>query len=272
MNLICVDDELLVLSMTTTLCRSILPEGTEINGFTRVSDALSYAAENPVDIALLDIDMPGMNGLVLAARLKELRPDATIIFVTGYAQYAVEAFSIHAQGYLLKPLSKEKLEQEIRYALGENHAVAETGAAPHVFARTFGNFDLLVDGKTISFSRSKAKELMAYLVDRQGGSITRPEAAATLWEDSFYDRSMQKQLDVVIRSLRTTLDEAGIGDVLEVQRGYMHIRPELMDCDLYRFLAGDIDAVNSYRGEYMTAYSWAELTAGYIERKLYKSY
>ena len=269
MNIICVDDEELVLQYTAALCREIRP-GADVRTFSRASYALDWAAQNPVDIALLDIDMPGMNGLTLAAGIKQLRPDAAVIFVTGYAQYAVDAFSLHAAGYLLKPVSRDRLREELEYAAGGPSELSAEGS--HVFARTFGNFDLLVDGKAVAFSRSKAKELLAYLVDRQGSSITRPEAAATLWEDSFYDRSMQKQLDVVIRSLRSTLDEYGIGDILEIQRGFIRIVPERMDCDLYRFLAGDIDAVNAYRGEYMTAYSWAELTAGYIERKLGLTY
>ena len=265
MNLICVDDEALVLQLTAALCKEILPEDSEINTFTKAADALEYAAANPVDLALLDIDMPGMNGLVLAANIKNLRPDAAIIFVTGYADYAVDAFSMHVAGYLLKPVNKERLAEEIRYALGGQSGEL---AVPHIQAQTFGNFDLLVDGRAVSFARSKAKELLAYLVDRQGSNITRAEAAAVLWEDSLYDRSMQKQLDVVIRSLRATLDECGVGEILELQRGFIRIVPELIDCDLYHFFAGDINAVNAYRGEYMTAYSWAELTAAYMDRKL----
>ena len=82
MNLICVDDEVLVLELTVSLCREILPEDAEVNGFFRVSDALDYVASNHVDIALLDIDMPVMNGLVLAARIKELQPDFEEILET----------------------------------------------------------------------------------------------------------------------------------------------------------------------------------------------
>jgi len=268
MNLICVDDEALVLQLTMALCKEILPADAQINGFIRATDALNWAGEHPVDIALLDIDMPEMNGLVLAANIKKQQPDAAVIFVTGYDHYAVEAFSMHVAGYLLKPVSKERLAEEIRYAI--DGGPSGELAVPHIQAHTFGNFDLLVDGKAVSFARSKAKELLAYLVDRQGSSITRAEAAAVLWEDSFYDRSMQKQLDVVIRSLRTTLDDSGVGEILELQRGFLRIQPELIDCDLYRFFAGDIDAVNSYRGEYMTSYSWAELTAAYMDRKLDK--
>lgn len=59
-----------------------------------------------------------------------------------------------------------------------------------VEARAFGNFDLLVDGKRVAFKRAKSKELMAYLIDRHGASVTRREAFAVLWEDRTYDLSM----------------------------------------------------------------------------------
>ena len=267
MRLICVDDEALVLSLTVSLCEEILPQGTEISSFTRSQDALDWFDGHTADVALLDIDMPGMDGLVLAAKIKEKSPDTAIVFLTGYSQFAVDAFSLHASGYLLKPVSKERLQEEIAFAL-KGQPSQEAPAPPHIYVQSFGNFDLLVDGQAVTFSRSKAKELLAYLVDRRGSNITRAEASAVLWEDSFYDRSLQKQLDVVIRSLRTTLEESGVGDILEIQRGFMRIRPELIDCDLYRFMEGDINAVNAYRGEYMTAYPWAELTTAYMDRRL----
>ena len=138
----------------------------------------------------------------------------------------------------------------------------------HIVMKTFGGFDCLVDGKAIPFRQAKCKELLAYLVDRRGSSVTRAEAFAILWEDRLYDRSMQKQLDVIIRRLRATLLEYGISEILEMKSGTMRIHPELLDCDLYRFLSGDAEAVRAYRGEYMSGYSWAELTEGYMTRKM----
>ena len=108
---------------------------------------------------------------------------------------------------------------------------------------------------------------MAYLIDRQGGSVTRSAAFAALWEDVPYDRSKQKYLDVVIRSLRDTLSAHGAGELLSIQKGTLRIRPELLDCDLYRFLNGDVDTINVYRGEYMNAYAWASLREAWVERK-----
>ena len=263
MRIICVDDEALILQLTVSMCRN-LPGAPEAEGFERAADALASLEKTPADVAILDVNMPDMDGITLAARIKEKSPDTAIIFLTGYAEYAVDAFALHASGYLLKPVRAERLASEVAYALAGRKTQPER---PHVEVRTFGEFDLKVDGKPVVFSRARAKELLAYLVDRQGGFVTRAAVFAALWEDGFYDRSMQKQLDVVIRSLRTTLEENGIGDIVEIRRGALRVVPEKFDCDLYRFFAGDVAAVDAYRGEHMSAYSWASLTESYIDRK-----
>jgi len=67
---------------------------------------------------------------------------------------------------------------------------------------------------------------------------------------------MQKQMDVVIRSLRDTLQKYGIGDLFELKNRTLRIRPELIECDLYRYLNNDKDAINAYFGEYMSQYTW----------------
>ena len=238
MTAICVDDEPLVLQLSLSLIRE-LPQFKQVEGFGGSVEALDWLETPRPDLALLDIDMPAINGIALAIRIKEQYPDTAIIFLTGYTQYAVEAFALHASGYLMKPINQ-----------------------------TFGNFDVFVDGKAVAFNRSKSKELLAYLVDRKGSSVSRTEAFAVLWEDNAYDRSMQKQLDVVIRSLRGTLQENGIGEILEMKSGNMRIIPELLDCDLYRFFSGDAEAINEYRGEYMSSYSWASLTEANVDRHL----
>ena len=262
MKAICVDDEPLVLNLAVSLCRE-LPELREVQGFTRASDALEYLSANSADLALLDIDMPDMDGLLLAAKLKELQPDLAIIFLTGYAQYAVDAFQLHASGYLLKPINRERLAAEVSYAASQHRS----RTPPRILARTFGSFELLLDGTPVSFGRSKAKELLAYLIDRQGGRISRAEAFAVLWENGNYDRSMQKQLDVIIRSLRDTLQQYGISEMFEIKSGVMRVFPERFECDLYLFLRGDMAAVNAYRGEYMSSYPWASITEAYMTRR-----
>lgn len=149
------------------------------------------------------------------------------------------------------------------------HALAgrKPATQARVEVRTFGGFDVFVNGQAVAFKYMKCKELLAYLVDRCGNSVTRAEAFAILWEDRLYDRSMQKQLNVYIRSLRATLREYGIEEIFELKGGRMRIIPERFSCDVYRFYEGDIDAVNAFRGEYMSSYPWANITEAFLTGK-----
>ncbi|MBR1900636.1 MAG: response regulator, partial [Lachnospiraceae bacterium] len=251
MNAICVDDEVQVLKHTVASCQQIRLLD-DVRGFTRPKEALEWTAANPVDLALLDIHMPDMSGLELAEKLRNIQPSISIIFITAFSQYALEAYEVHPTSYLLKPFDQARLAREVEYAL----AAKASERPSHISVHTFGHFEILVDGKTLAFRRSKSKELLAYLVDRQGAGVTRQDAFAALWEDRPYDVSMQKQMDVVIRSLRETLQKYDIGDLFELKNRNMRILPELIDCDLYHFMEGDTETINAYFGEYMSQYTW----------------
>ena len=264
MTVICVDDERLLMEDTVAMCLEI-PEISEAKGFLSAAEALEWLTAHPVDIALLDIDMPKMNGLELAERIKRLSPDTAILFVTGYSQYAVDAFRVRASGYLMKPVTKAALARDVEYVLSAKSALHHE----HIFIKTFGSFEVFKDNRSVKFKIAKCKELLAYLVDRQGSSVSRAELSAILWEDRLYDRKQQKQLDVYIRALKDTLAEYGISEIFEMQHGTLRIVPDKFACDAYRFFSGDADAVNAYRGEYMSAYSWASITEGILSRKQY---
>ena len=262
MRAICVDDEKLLADHVTKLCLK-LPMIDEALSFSDPVSVLDWLENNTADLALLDIDMPGINGMELAARIKQMQPKTAIVFLTGYSQYAVDAFRLHVSGYLLKPVDPERLAAEVAYAFQGKRAEQHD----HIEARTFGNFDLLVDGKPVLFKQAKCKELLAYLIDRRGSNVTRAEAFAILWEDRLYDRPMQKQFDVIIRSLRDTLRENGVEDILEIRGGTMRVRTELIRCDLFQFCSGDVNALNAYQGEYMNGYTWASMTESYMTWK-----
>ena len=255
MKAVCIDDEPLAVEYTLGQCAS-LSEISEAKGFTDAFAALDWIKDHPVDLVILDINMPHMDGITLAARIKQLCPQAAILFLTAYKEFAFDAYVVHPAGYLLKPVSLERLAAEVRYVCGEK----SVAATDHIRIKTFGYFDVYVDGRPVSFKLAKAKEILAYLVDKQGSGVTRAELFAAIWEDRGYDRKMQKQLDVYIRSLRESLQEYGAGDILEIEKGILRVRPETFVCDAYLFYSGDSDAVNAYRGEYMRSYSWASIT------------
>ncbi len=112
MNIIAVDDEKLLLGLAEREIKKAAPD-CSLACFASAEEALAHARGNTVDTAFLDINMGGMNGLELAAALKEINPKTAIIFVTGYNQYIDDAFKLHCSGYVMKPVRAESLAIEL---------------------------------------------------------------------------------------------------------------------------------------------------------------
>lgn len=253
MKLIIVDDEQLVLEDMEQILNSIM-KGCEVAAFSQTREALAYLRLNSADIAFLDIEMAEMNGISLAKAMKDISPKLHIIFVTSYEKYAVDAFRIHATGYLMKPVEISDIKRELTFLYGDDYGRADA----RVRVQTFGGFDVFVKGRVLEFGRSKSKELLAYLIDSKGSGVTAGNACAALWEDFKGTKSQKSHYRNVVAELNRTLKEAGVGEILVKRRNYLAVRPELIDCDSYRFMEGDPHAVNQYRGSYMPCYSWAE--------------
>ena len=155
MRILCVDDEPLALEMLTQAIEEAIPDA-DLHPFRKQSELLADAEENGCDIAFLDIHMRGMNGVELAKGLKQINPKMNIIFVTGYDEYTGDAMRLHASGYILKPVTKEKIEEEIsdlRFPIvPKNDALLKV--------QCFGNFDVftcLRTSPTIQSSRHMYK-------------------------------------------------------------------------------------------------------------------
>ena len=254
MKFLAVDDERLALEELESLLREVMPEHA-VYACSSAKAAIEFADRDTFDIAFLDIELGSTNGIFLAKQLKDRQPDMHIIFVTSHSHYAVEAFAIHATGYLLKPLQKEQMQREMTFLYREDKHDKK------VKVQTFGGFEVWVAGERVAFKRKKAKELLAYLIERKGVSVTIREAYAVLFEDAVYDRAAKNYFQTILASLKRTLKEVGAGDILLKSYNSLAIDPDTIDCDYYRFLDGDSKTVNSYRGEFMTQYSWAEFSA-----------
>jgi two-component SAPR family response regulator len=98
MTVICVDDEALILQRTVTMLKKT-KKFDNVEAFLEVQEALDYLEGRSAQLALLDIDMPEMTGLELAEKMKDKCPEIKIIFLTGYSEYAVDAYAIHASGW-----------------------------------------------------------------------------------------------------------------------------------------------------------------------------
>ena len=259
---IAVDDEVLMLGALATAIKAS-PDIAEVFQFSSCEEALAFVKENPVDVAFLDIHMRGIDGLTLAKKIKELNPQCNLIFVTGYSEYTGDAFSMHASGYIIKPVSAEAIRKELEDL---RHPIT---MLPNTLLRIrcFGNFEVFsADGEPVKFSRTKAKELFAYLVYRKGSSCTTRELAAVLFEDTEYSTKQMLYLQKIISSMMQTLRQHNAANVMHKTYNAIALNDEVVDCDYYRFLKMDVPSINTYTGEFMTQYSWAEFVAGYLDR------
>ena len=259
MRIFAVDDEPDVLETLHEAIAQAVP-GAEILDFRRGQAALDAAREQGVspDVVFTDIRMPDMNGLQLAAAIKKAAPDARIVFVTAYSQYALEAWKSRVSGYLMKPVTA----QDIRDTLEHLRLSAPPVPQDKLRVQCFGHFEVFYQGRPLIFTRKQSKELFAFLIDREGAACTAEEIAAALWENESDMKAAGERIRKIISDLKATLKEIGMEDVLIREKRQVAVRRDLIDCDYYRMLEGDMAAVNAYLGQYMADYSWAEITAG----------
>ena len=253
---IAVDDEPLMLGALT---KAIKASGdiTSVADFTSCEDALDYVKSNPADIAFLDINMRGMGGLALAEKITVFCPDCKIVFCTGYEEYAISAFKLHASGYLMKPVSAKDVQVEI-----DNIKGVRKREKP-ITVKCFGTFEVYAKGEKLTFKRSKTKELFAFLVDRNGAGVTVAEIGVALWENDG-DQKNHNYIHQLFRDLRQSLETVGAEGIFERKNYFYSLNPEKLDCDYYAYLK---TGKPEFRGEYMSQYSWAEETCGLLWEK-----
>lgn len=247
MNVLIVDDEPFVLRLMEEQVQEALPDAS-LHLFDDPLKAIEFAAQVHIEIAFLDIDMGVMNGIEMAKRLQDIHPPINIIFCTGYAEYMPEAWKLYSSGYLLKPVMEEDLQEALMHL---RYPIPMGGHS--VRFHCFGNFEAFCDNRPITFTFSRTKELLAYLVDRDGVDVTSQELMAVPFEGSI-GRAYFSQLR---NDLIHTFEELGISDVLRVSRGILSIEKDKVECDYFDFLDGKR---NNLPAEYMAQYSFGEVT------------
>ena len=258
MRIIAVDDEKIALEALSSAIRAIVAED-EVVSFRYPEDAIEYAKENLCDIAFLDIEMVGMSGVELAEELKKYNNEINIVFCTGYGNYRDVAFDLHASGYLMKPITPEKVKRELenlRRPISEKKKLK---------VQTFGNFEVYIDGKPLNFKYRRTKELFAYLVDRVGAMCSVGEIIGILFED---EGGREDYFQKLRRDLLSTLEEVGCENAIVHKRGMLGVVVTELQCDYYDYLNNKKDLATSYFGEYMSQYSFSEYTNAHLNSKL----
>lgn len=262
-NIAIVDDEpLLLKSLQENLSKFEYID--KVHAFSNGYSLLDNLKNLEVNTAILDVEMPEIDGIALAKKIHEINSRINIIFLTSYSKYAFEAFGVDAISYILKPIKLTELEHALKKCIAIPWALQNESTRPIVTVKTFDGFDVYADGKQIHFPRKKSKELLALLIDKRGASLSSNEAISYLFEDVVVDNKIRENYKKCAYILKKTLKDEGISYILNDNYNSLSVNPSLIKCDYYDLISGDEKAKQLYHGEYMPSFSWAEYTNGFL--------
>lgn len=223
--------------------------------FKNSEGALQYAEENTVEFALLDTEMPVMDGLSLGRRLREICPGIVLIYIMENSSRLADILKMKADYCIIKPCSRDDIED----AAARANLLAKR-QKKQVRVQMFGRFDVFLNGKALYFKNAKSKELLALCMDRCGGNVSMEEVIDKLWPERAYDEKVKRLYRKAVMNLHGTLENTGITDFFQTQRGSCHISKAKVDCDYYSYLEEPELNGDMFHGEYLFDYSWGEET------------
>jgi two-component SAPR family response regulator len=207
-----VDDEKTSLMITRRIISGI-PDVEIVGSFQNTKEAFLYIKNNKVDIALIDINMPNENGLDFARRVTLEVKDIAIFFLTGHKEFALDAYDLHAFDYILKPLTKKKMENSIQLACEKLVFLQSTkrmGDTTKLFVNTLGELDVRgANNETVHFTSSKSSELLCYLLLKKGRAVSKWKIIEDLF-GGMLPRNAETYLNTTIYKLRNSLEPYGI--------------------------------------------------------------
>lgn len=255
MKTILVDDEWIMIKSFVRLSEGI--SDIEIVGkFQYVEEAIEYVKKNPVDLAILDVKMPGMSGIELAVKLREIYTDILIVFISAYDEYIRDFNQIGGDYYIVKPYTRDTLEM-----MATKMTLLAAKQEKEISLQMFGRFNVLKHGVPIKIS-GKTKEILALIASRCGKEISNEEIYSIVWEGREYSNVNMKVYYNALKRLKDILAENQMSDLLlSTSRGQM-INRNVCDCDYYEWKNAQGEGNKSYDGELLSEYSWGEYILG----------
>ncbi|WP_172256290.1 response regulator [Saccharibacillus deserti] len=279
MRALLVDDEKLALLHLKNMLEQ--QNGVRVAGmFSDANRALEEIGETAPDIVFLDIEMPEIDGLELAARIRALDEAVDIVFTSGSVRHALDAYEFYPLDYMRKPINRQRLGQTLdraRHRL-EHETCREANPNSSPVLLCLGPLRVHYPGTGAAYLKwrtSKAQELFAYLLHNRGRIVGRDELFGLLW-NGFDSERAAAQLYNTVYTVRAVLKEAGLnisivkggpvsGYRLELGQVQLDVRqweeeaaslPPIGPGTAVRYEA----ALSRYTGEYLSGhdYAWAE--------------
>lgn len=207
-NVVLIDDEEPALLEMEFLLRNY-PNVHILGKFINPMEALEKIKDLKPQAVFIDMNMPGLSGLTVTRKLQEISRQIEVVFVTAYEQYAVEAFHVEATDYLLKPVSKERLDQTIR-RLKCSSRDAGCDCDQVLEIKCMDSLQISwASREPVKWRTEKEKELFAFLLHNKGIEVSRDRIIDELWGELETSRAI-RQLHNAVYYMKKTLTEYGV--------------------------------------------------------------
>jgi two-component SAPR family response regulator len=285
MKVMLVDDEPLALQFLESQLHSI-GDFTIVGAFDSARGLTEEIIEQQPELLFLDIQIGAVNGVELASAIQEVKPELPIVFVTGFHEYAVQAFEVNALDYIVKPIQKDRLMKTIQ-RLRQDKITESTSESPiHIMCMPTLQFvqnDTLLP---VQWRTSKAKEVFCYLLHHAGKPVRKDILIEEFWGETELSKSttqlystiyvIRKTLAAALPSLSLTSKDQcyqlHLGDTkidAEEWEKQLHHLPPLQRDTLPSYQA----FLREYKGDYFATegYEWAETKQRHLRESWYKS-
>ena len=260
MNVVLIDDEQIALDFFELQLRE-MDHVNVLGAFTNPSEGIEVILKENVDVAFLDIHIPGEDGVALARRLLHEKPELIIVFVTAHEQYAVHAFELNAVDYIVKPVRKDRLKATISRVQKKlvKKRMEKTDTEKDVLhIQLSKQFQLHKQGKVdepIRWRTTRTKELFLLLLHNRGTSVYKDEIIELLWPDVEVEKA-NAQLYTTVYHIRRVIQQLGNHFTLEnCTNGYvLYTRHVRIDVEVWE---RTVDQLPSLRGENLESYEQA---------------
>lgn len=231
-----------------------------VKSFPELRDLKEFVSSNEIDVVFVDITSSKKEKINFIQQVSTIKR-VLVVLISNSIKDLQEAYYLQTVGFLLKPLKENEIIEKLELIKHMYPFYAK-----RVEIKTFGNFSVCINGRAIHFPIKKSKEILAYLVNKQGTQVDWPTIAAEVLDEDLYDKTTYNRLHRYIECLKDTLKDYQIENILTCSKGYLSVNTKEFYCDLYAFFNGDQTSKNSYYGEYMYEYSWARSRAAYLDR------
>ncbi|MFP7492530.1 response regulator [Terribacillus saccharophilus] len=271
MKVMLVDDEPLALQFLESQLHSI-GDFNIVGAYQTSRGLIEEIAEKKPELLFLDIKIGSVNGVGLAAEIQEEHPDLPIVFVTGYQEYAVQAFELNALDYLVKPIQKDRLRKTIQ-RLDLDVQENDPGAQIRIICMNALQFNQNGVPLTVQWRTTKAKEVFCYLLHHAGKPVRKDVLLDRFWEETAPEKAktqLYSTIYVIRKTLAASLPALSLSshnqcyqlqlgnaevDIVQWQDHINHL-PALHEHSLASYLT----LLQDYKGDYFAGegYEWAE--------------